>query len=164
MDATLRPGRDSDTGFIYSSWLQSFREINTVKLRTGGVGRDGYPETKDLPTGPALLDHDKYFFHQRGVINAILPVSKILCAVNPDDDDQLYGYAIYRDLSDEIRIVSYVYTKHTFRKMGIARKLFEALAPCHIATHGGPFTRKLLAKVKLVYDPSYDIKLVKDAR
>jgi len=149
----LRPSNDGDSHFIYSSWLQSFREINVLKLK------DLVSEAREYKTGPALWDRESYFKRQRHLIAEVLKVSEVSVCCSPDDEGQIFGFIVYRDYAPTIRIISYVYVKHTFRKLGMARKLFEALGECHVATHGGVSTKKLIQKAGLVYDPFFDYEL-----
>jgi len=149
MEIKFRDHTEADLAFIYSSWIKSFREINIKKIREGD-------EVKEYKTGCALWDIDVYFKRQRQIIDRVIPVSFVSIACSPEDAGQIIGFIVYRDYSPEIRIVSYVYVKHNFRKLGIARRLYEQLGPCRVATHGGVSTRKLIQKAELVYDPFFD--------
>lgn len=155
----FRKGRESDLAFVYSSWLQSFRDINILKVKTGGERADGFPETKEVSTGPALYERERYFKNQRDLVTAILKNSELTVVVNPEDPDQLYGYAVHRELTPGVRVLSYLYIKHPFRRMGLAKALYQNIGGAQVVTHGSPSTRKLIATQKLVYDPFIDLKL-----
>jgi ribosomal protein S18 acetylase RimI-like enzyme len=136
--------------------------MNIFKLRSGRTRQDGHAETTDVLTGPALWEHDRYYKHQRHIINEVLKISEVLVASNPDDKGQVYGYVVYRDFSDEIRVISFLYVKSTFRKMGVAKSLFEKIQDAHVCTHAGPSVAKLIKKAGLIYDPVFDLKLIKE--
>ncbi len=152
MQLKFRPHNSEDVHFIYSSWLQSFREINVLKVKS----KEPLGETLEFKTGPALWDKEVYYKRQRQLIDTILAKSNVLICCNPEDEGQIYGYVVYRDYSPDIRIISYLYVKHPFRKLGFAGRLFGELGACHVATHGGCSTKKLITRAGLIYDPFFE--------
>jgi predicted GNAT family acetyltransferase len=164
VEINFRDRCSNDESFIFSSWIQSFRDINVLNLRTGKTRPDGKPHIKNIDTGPALWESDRYFKRQRDIVVAVLGASKTLVASNPEDPDQVYGYVVYRDYSPDIRVLSFLYVKHTFRKMGVAKALYEKIADCHVATHAGPSVAKLIRRVGLIYDPFFDYELIREGK
>lgn len=107
------------TNFIYDSWLKSFQD----RSRTN-------------PT---------YFVNQRAMIDKLMAKSYVLFSVDKTDSTHLYGYIVYEiDVPARTIIVHWLYTKRTFRRMGIGMSLVDFLVKTFpdytaIYTHYPPF-------------------------
>lgn len=95
----LRPSLPTDEGFVYSSWLKSYRDA------------------------PAMsgISNTIYYANVHGIIENVLKTAKVIVACNDEDPQLIYGYIVY-----EPGTVFYGYTKHSFRGLGIAKSLEKA--------------------------------------
>lgn len=105
MNVLIRESLESDTNFILSSWLKSFRNSQAVRG----------------------MDNEEYFTGQELVIKKILHKSITKVIVNPEDEDQILAYMTV-ETKNHKAIVHYIYVKQTFRGFGLATKLIKAFA------------------------------------
>ena len=105
----IRPMTTADEGFVYNSWLRSFRKSMEMDAKT-------------------------YYFFQHRKIEKLLRDSRVLMAVHEDDPDQIFGWVCFAPF-DEDYVVHYLYVKATFRKLGIGGRLMEALPEITWYTH-----------------------------
>lgn len=108
----FRPATENDTSFIYDSWLKEFRATSFG----------------------TQVESDVFFPHYRRHIGRVLRVSQVTVCCNPDDAEQIYGYAVHR-LHGDVRVMSWICVKGPFRAMGLGRKLFEHAGGAEIVTH-----------------------------
>lgn len=129
---------DEDKAFVYASWLNSYKYSSYFAKRI----------------------HPHIFFkgHQK-VIDHLLakPLIQVLVAHPKDDENTMLGYLCYERDQDLKAVVHFVYVKDTFKKMGVARALFDC---AEIATNAMKFTHwtldvnDLMEKYpKMVFDP-----------
>lgn len=119
----FRPLKESDLGFLYNSWLKSYRNSKLTKS----------------------WKNEAYFAAQAQTIEALLKRSDVRVAVDPDSDGHIYGY-IVRDAFHP-KVVHFLYVKQTFRRLGIARSLLSEIGvgrkeDCY-TTHWKPVCRFL---------------------
>lgn len=89
-------------------------------------------------------------------VTRALARSQVVVACNPEEPGQIFGWICF-ERSGLGTVIHYVYTKHVFRRMGVATALFSAANPS-----GGPVTvtstgrlfEDLRAKYSLTYDPT----------
>lgn len=131
---SIRDVTQSDVNFIFNSWLKSFR-----------AGRLA-----------SKVDNSVYYAEQHKVIEKLIANGTTHIACDPNEPGEIYGYVNYQ-MIDGVFVMHYIYTKHTFRNMGIARQLlkhikhdFKTAACC---SHLSPAAEKLHAKYNLVYHP-----------
>lgn len=96
----VRPATASDLGFIFNSWLNSYKES----------AYGGKYQTKPV-----------FFANHKPIVQAIVASADALVACNPDEHDQIFGYIVF----NRPNVVHYTYVKHSFRKFGIAKTLFQ---------------------------------------
>jgi len=131
---SIRPASEADIGFIFNSWLKSYKQSSFAKYVPNPV----------------------YFDHHHKAIELLLKRSKVLVACNPADNNQIYGYLVHETVQ-ETSVVHYCYTKEAFRKMGILQlllseaKLPEAFFYSHSTVSGSFVIPKL--KHNPVYNP-----------
>jgi len=131
---TYRPIQTySDEAFVYNAWMKSY---------------------KDSPWGKPLIN-DIFYNNHKEIIKKLLTSSDTLLAVNPQDPDQIYGFAVL-ERSPKVSLIHYVYIKYNFRKLGLARKLVEAIEPdtskLKFVTHV-PRDIAILKKFNLIFNP-----------
>jgi GNAT superfamily N-acetyltransferase len=99
---TIRPARGSDLNFLYSTWLNSYRCDSSL----------GRSTKKSV-----------FFAQYYGVLDAIFekPGTATLVACLPDDESVILSFLVFGP-----GVVHYCFTKQSFRRLGIARSLFEA--------------------------------------
>lgn len=104
MELVLRELLPDEQGFLYSTWLKS------------------YKSSKDV--GP--LPNNLYWPVLSQTIKQILetPGTKVVVACNSEDPNQLFGY-ICSSWGAPEAVVHYLYVKPTFRKNGIGKALLE---------------------------------------
>lgn len=129
----LRPANEEDISFIFNSWLRSFRTSFFARSVVNSI----------------------YFTEQHKVIENCLKTSECIVACNPDYPSQVYGW-ICAEKIDGIFCLHYLYVKHDFRKLGIARILFNAFEHgegAGIFTHYTKSCERLSIKLNLIYHP-----------
>ena len=130
----VRPMLEGDIGFVFNTWLKSFRYSSFAKPITNTV----------------------YFNEQHKIIERLIKKNDIFIACDNTDPNQIYGY-ICAGKVDGIFAIHYIYVKHTFRKMGIGKLLLNTFShdPSNAAifSHHTHSAEKLAAKFNLVYHP-----------
>lgn len=100
----IRAATEGDLGFIFNSWLKSYKNSAYSKFITNPV----------------------YYDMHHKVIESILKRSKVYVAVSVSDPTRIFGY-VCTELSAGTQVIHYAYVKETFRKMGILTMLLEEL-------------------------------------
>lgn len=95
---TFRDATDGDKAFVHDSWLKSARLLGSY-----------------IWAPPSL-----YTPSLRAAITWWLPALQIECAVNPEDETQVIGWA-----ARAADVTHYVYVKHPWRQAGLGRAIFE---------------------------------------
>jgi len=129
----------SDLGFVYNSYLKSFRGSLINKKVSNSI---------------------YYKAHQRFLTEYIQKHgSSIIMAVNPESPDQIYGYCIYNLQLNEI---FFAYSKEAFRKLSIFKSLLEAtkidITKCvryRHDTYSGCQVVSAMPSIKFEYFPFY---------
>lgn len=104
--------------------------------------------------GFAFLKSNIFSPHYHELIRTLLLRSKVLVACAKDDEHQIFGYLVYEPLP-KATIVHMTYTKFTFRKMGIAKELWNLCIntdnPIYHTADGYLFSK--FTKSNLTYNP-----------
>lgn len=100
----FRDARDDDRAFVVKSWLDSFRGSHAAGL----ISMADWPQVM----GPQIVR----LLNNGG--------TRVIVAYAPDDDTQILGWAAVRP--NKPPFVLYVYTKHVFRRLGVARRTLAA--------------------------------------
>lgn len=130
----IREPSEADVSFLFSSWLKSNRKGTFCNF----------------------VDDTIYYNEQHKLVERLLLTSKVLMAVDPSDAGNILGYIVYETI-DNIMVIHYAYTKHTYRCMGVFNALFAAtghdrnLGGAH--THSNPLGGRLAMKFNLIYHP-----------
>jgi hypothetical protein len=105
----LRKHEPGDIDFIYSSWLQSYR--------------DGNEGMSDLPMS-------QYYGLARHWIDLMLKSRphQISIACNEEYPEQIFGYLV-REKSPTAHIIHYAYVKQIYRRLGILNALMNSIEP-----------------------------------
>lgn len=101
----VRNAEEGDVAYVISAWTRGQRAV--------GDNRDMEAET--------------YFRQMRDLIASRLSFGECKLAVNIEDPWQIFGFVCY---DEHPVVIHYVYVKHTFRRLGIGRRLLE------LATNG----------------------------
>lgn len=130
----IRPISQVDVPFIFSSWLKSFRSAFFAK--------DIHPKT--------------YYGGHHKIISSLLQTCTTYVACSESDPTEIYGF-ICAEHMDGTLVVHYIYTKHTFRNLGIGKKLLE-MFPTHQSgvsfyTHHNAVAHKQAAAYHFLYSP-----------
>ena len=130
----LRIGTVDDAPFVFNSWLKSFRSSTFAKQISNTI----------------------YYHDHHIVIEKLLKNNDVIIACSKSDPNQLYGF-ICAGQTDGIFTLHYIYVKHPFRRMGIAKALFNAFEhdPSHasIYTHRTKAAEKLQDRYNMVHHP-----------
>jgi hypothetical protein len=109
----IRKATGQDLPFIYSTWLNSFKHSSNI----GKSCRSTI-----------------FFEEYRQIIDNILAQSEVRVACHHEVPDVIFGYAVY-----DPECIHYAFTKESFRKLGIAKKLLEpvmgTITPAKFHTH-----------------------------
>ena len=131
-----REANESDVGFIFNSWLKSYRQSLFAKTISNTV----------------------YYTEHHKILEKIIkdPNNKVIIACNEEDPTQIYGY-ICAGALEGFLVIHYVYVKHSFRNMGIGKLLLNMFdhdpSTAGIYTHHTKSADKLSAKYNFVYHP-----------
>ncbi len=136
----FREAQPADQGFIFNSWLKSFRA-----------------NSEWAHAMPAQIYYDN---HKR-VVAQLLHDSSVLVAANPDDPDQIFGYVVYQPTLGHVAVLHWLYVKHTYRRLGIGGEVFRtALRLAQhddtlpvVGTHFTTLWSALADKWRLVFNP-----------
>jgi len=130
----LRAANSEDVSFIFNSWLKSFRNSFFAKS----------------------IANEIYFNSHHKVIEKLIKESKITVACSESDPNQLYGY-ICAGQVDNFFMLHYIYVKHSFRNMGIAKSLLNSFdhdpSVASIFTHNTRVCDKLASRYNFIYNP-----------
>jgi len=94
----FREGKPSDSAFIFSSWLASYRNAMRAMPRS------------------------YYYAGQHSRIESLLARSRCVVAVPTDDPDLIAAYLVFNHLA-----VHWIYTRQSMRKMGIGSAMLNFL-------------------------------------
>ncbi len=127
----------SDLPFIYSTWLRSYRQMPFAKN----------------------MSNDTFFYHHKQVIETILakPNTSIVLIHEESDPNHLYGYSVIESYGEAF-IIHYIYIKHSYRRLGLARDLLESQitslgTKLTFVTHESRNHMKFKDKFQLEYNP-----------
>lgn len=130
----IRTATEKDIGFLFNSWLKSFKASPAVKSIPGAV----------------------YFDAHHKVIESIFKRAVVLVACSPQDPNQIFGYCCTEEV-EGVQVLHYCYTKEAFRRMGLQALLLEEakLGPSYFYTH---YTKLFAEQIrrnnfKAVYNP-----------
>lgn len=130
----LREAQPEDIEFIFSSWLKSYRGSLLYSKVQSSV----------------------YFPEMHKVIEKLLQNFPVIVACSSEDSSQIYGWICAGHI-DSIFTLHYVYVKHTFRKLGIAKLLFNSfkheVGAAGFYTHTSKLAEQLSAKYNMVHNP-----------
>jgi GNAT superfamily N-acetyltransferase len=130
----IRLATEGDIPFIFSSWLRSYKSATA---------------NNNVPPSIYFAEHHK-------VIEDLLRTCEVLVACNEHDPSDIVGY-ICAERVDGIFVVHYIYVKHTFRVMGIAKLLLNGFdheaGVAAIYTHNTRLGERLAARYNFVYSP-----------
>lgn len=135
----IRPGVVEDVPFIFNSWLKSFRDAPAVQ---------GIPNVV-------------YYKQHHDVVERVLaaPGLQVLVVCNKEHPEQIYAYLVATIEATEVTI-HWIYTKHPFRRMGMAGQLYKSLCnivqlakPLLMYSHRTHVGGLLANKINLIYNP-----------
>lgn len=106
MPVEIRNATAEDVAFVLNSWIKAHRESDECRH----------------------VDYALYHKHIRPIVVRILSRASVVMAVNPEDANHIYGYAVV-EYTDEDTILHYAYTKYTFRRFGVCTQLLEFAIP-----------------------------------
>lgn len=131
----IRHAHKGDVPFITSSWLRSFRDGDMV---------EGVP-------------NQVYFYWHHKVLENVLSRATVMILCLPDSPDVILAWFCFEATEGGL-IAHYIYTKNSFRKAGLAKKLYDFVlaeeSPSQIfATHRvNPIGREFRKK-NILYNP-----------
>jgi predicted GNAT family acetyltransferase len=102
----IRKPTASDIPFIMSTWLNTFRYNSPFGKR---------------------IKNDIFFPNQKEICQRILvrPTTKAYIACPKEDSNIIVSYLVYEEDEKNQKTIHFVYTKDSFRKMGIAVALIK---------------------------------------
>lgn len=130
----LRKATQEDVGFIFNSWLKSYKYSLFAKGITNTI----------------------YFSEHHKIVENLLKQNETIIACNDNDPSQIFGF-INAGRVDGILAINYMYVKQPFRNLGIGKTLLNSFehdaSTAAIYTHHTRMSEKLAAKYNLVYHP-----------
>jgi hypothetical protein len=130
----IRQATQDDVSFLFNSWLRSFRD--------NGVAR---PVANEI-----------YFAEQHKLIETLFKRCKTVVATDPNDPASIYGWACFERI-EGLLVTHYVYVKHPFRMLGIAKELLKEAEHdfnnASLYTHWTTASMKLAPKHNMLYHP-----------
>jgi GNAT superfamily N-acetyltransferase len=130
----LRAPNLDDANFIFNSWLKSYRNSAFAKPQCNTV----------------------YYSNYKAIVNNLLERGLVLVACNEEDESQVFGYIVYEDLPNDNLLAHYIYVKHTYRKMGIAKRLISSVRKNNnpvLISHHSKLLDTLNNDLRVIYDP-----------
>lgn len=109
-----RPPLSSDLDLIYSTFIRSLN--NQYPWRAKKIIDAGDPK-RIVRDG---IDKNYASTAHHSICTRLLKNCSILVACDPTDEDQTFGYVIFKD-----NTLFWVYSKYDFRKAGVATRLME---------------------------------------
>lgn len=130
----FRAATESDIGFIFNSWLKSYRNSGFARFISNTI----------------------YFTEHHKLIEKLILNNKVIVACNTEDPNQLFGYICGGHI-DGIFACHYVYVKHTYRNMGLGKELLKQFnhdpSVAAVYTHHTRIADRLAPRYNLVYHP-----------
>lgn len=130
----IRKAEGSDIGFIFSSWLKSYRDSFFAQNITTTI----------------------FFSEHHKVIERLLKGCDVYVACNENDVAELYGF-ICGERIEGLFVLHYVYVKQMFRSLGIGTTLLNMFehdpSVASLYTHHNKVATKLAAKYSMVHSP-----------
>jgi GNAT superfamily N-acetyltransferase len=136
----LKKSRDleAEKPFIYSSWLKSYGK--SIEARR--------------------MSANSYFSNYKRVLEQIIEGESFsVVAFNPEDLEQIYGYAVFNWDSDiDVTYLHYIYVKQPFRGLQVASRLLKYIhagigeEPI-VCTFANEVFDKNQSKLLLTYNP-----------
>lgn len=130
----LRPATESDVPFIFNSWLR----CNRHSTNTRGC------------------ENPVYFAQHHKLIEGLCKKAEIFIACNEQDVSQIYGYICYERV-EGLLVVHWIYTKESFRKLGIAKMMADKAGfkadEAVLYTHRTFISEALEKKYIMVFNP-----------
>jgi GNAT superfamily N-acetyltransferase len=125
----LRSGRTTDAPLLFSSWLKSYWHAT---------------RSRQLVQGPI------FFAEHHRLIERLIPLSAVVCACNPEDSDQVFGWA----MGDPGKVLHYVYLREPYRHFGIAHRMLDVLRIENCAySHRTPAFERIARERHLTFNP-----------
>ena len=126
-----------DLNLIYSTWLRSYRQ---------------QPAARNM-------SNDTFFYHHKQIIEKILskPNTVVTIICSHEDPDHIYGYSVVEKYNGAA-IIHYVYVKHSYRKLGLAKDVLTQSIPnlgstLTFVTHESRNHSKLKDKFNIEFNP-----------
>ncbi len=124
--------------FIYSSWLKSYGK--SIEARR--------------------MSANTYFTNFKRILEDIIDGESFAAvALNPDDHEQIYGYAVFSwDADIDVTYLHYIYVKQPFRGLDVASRLLKHIhagvgdEPI-VCTFANEVFDKNQSKLLLTYNP-----------
>ena len=131
---TLRPAAQTDVGFIFNSWLKSYKYSLFARTITNTI----------------------YFSEHHKLIEKLLKSNETIVACNPNDPEQIYGYVNAGRIGG-VFCLNYIYVKQSFRGLGIGKSLLNYFehdpSSASVYTHHTRTAEKLAPKYNMIYHP-----------
>lgn len=134
-----RPYKDEDLNFVLDTWLKPMENHD--------------PMAKRMHMGI-------YKKNLRTQVEAIMKLSTITVAHNPEDESHIYGYVVHRTLCT-IPIISWVHVKKPFRNLRMASALLEPIIKnrVSICTYKLDYLGRVMAKYEIIHNPYPDLRM-----
>lgn len=140
----FRQAGEQDVSFLFNSWMTSFRQAPSLQR----------------------VAQPFYFNGQHKLIERILAQSQVLLVVDKDTPHNIYSYIVYEKV-EGVLVLHYAYTKQTFRKLGLFKKLLaEAGHTREVAglyTHESKISKYVGDHVNMYYNPYLLFECLKPA-
>lgn len=138
----IRPMREGDIPYIYSSWLEDYLSSHYIKN-----------DKMQIASHVALMPRELYYKEQRSRIDKILKKSICMVACNQEDEEQIFGYIVYRSIGEHLEMLSAVYVRPVYRNFGICNLLMNKMGHADVITHLSPKRRWVARKYNLIFNP-----------
>ena len=130
----IRQANAEDVDFIFSSWLKSYRGSLLFSKVQSSI----------------------YFPEMHKLIEKLLTNFPVLIACSTEDETQIFGWICAGEVQG-IFCLHYIYVKHTYRKLGVAKLLFNSFkhdaAGMGLYTHTSKLAEQLAPKYNLIHHP-----------
>ena len=100
----LRHAEKADEGFIYSTWLKSYRQSDWAKD----------------------MSNDVFFNTHKEIVMDLIEKATVMMIVDEEDDQHLIGYVCYETVGVH-SLIHFVYVKFNYRKLGLLSAVISSL-------------------------------------
>ena len=132
----IRKMKPTDEAFIYSSWLRSYRNSDFASHISNAI----------------------YYDAHKQIVSKLLEECEVFILCSHTDEDHIYGFICYTNLTPKLSTLHFLYIKYSYRKMGLANYMYDATVGQHggstiCITHNNSYLKDKINSLGLIFNP-----------